>query len=204
MLPTKHMQHQIIYLNGPSSAGKTTLGRALQRALPEPFLLLCMDMLVDAMPPQLNDWTGQKKTDGYSYESVLTASGEPMFQLGIGPFAQKLQPAFQQIIIILAAQGFNLIIDDVAFGKTQVGLYREALKEYQVLWVGIKVSLEVLEAREKARGDRLIGSARDQAEKVHQDVVYDLELDTSSLTVEEAAQQVISRWQAPLNSEEGV
>jgi chloramphenicol 3-O phosphotransferase len=204
MLPTKQMPHQIIYLNGASSAGKTTLGRALQRALPEPFLLLCMDMLVDAMPPQLNDWTGRRKTDGYSYVNIAKASDEPKFQLSIGPFAQKLQPAFQQIIIILAAQGFNLIIDDVAFGKTQVNLYREALKEYQVLWVGIKVSLEVLEAREKARGDRLIGSARDQAEKVHQDVVYDLELDTSSLTVEEAAQRVISRWQASLNSVKGV
>ncbi|HEY3343084.1 MAG TPA: AAA family ATPase, partial [Anaerolineae bacterium] len=194
MLPTKHMSHQIIYLNGPSSAGKTTLGRALQRALPEPFLLLCMDMLVDAMPPQLNDWTGQQKTDGYSYVSVPTASGEPMFQLCIGPFAQRLQPALQQIIIVLAAQGFNLIIDDVAFGKAQVDLYREALKEYQVLWVGIKVSLEVLEAREKTRGDRLIGSARDQAEKVHRDVVYDLELDTSRMAVEEAVNQVLSRW----------
>ncbi|HEY3340539.1 MAG TPA: hypothetical protein VGK81_00920, partial [Anaerolineae bacterium] len=91
MLPTTHMPYQIIYLNGASSAGKTTLGRALQRALPAPFLLLGMDMLVDAMPPQLNDWTGLKKTDGYSYASVPTASGVPMFELCIGPFAQRLQ-----------------------------------------------------------------------------------------------------------------
>ena len=192
MLALKRMPHQIIYLNGPSSAGKTTLGHALQRALPEPFLFIGADMLVDAMPPQLNDWTGQFKTDGYSYENIAPASEPPRFKLRIGSFAQRLQPALQQIIITLAAQGFKLIVDDVAFGKAQVDLYREGLREYQVLWVGIKVPLEVLEAREKARGDRLIGSARDQAEKVHEGVVYDLELDTSVLTLDEAVRRVIS------------
>jgi chloramphenicol 3-O phosphotransferase len=94
--------------------------------------------------------------------------------------------------------GFNLIVDDVAFGKAQIDLFRAALKAYQVLWVGIKVPLEVLEAREKARGDRLIGSARDQAEVVHAGVIYDLELDTSVLTLDEAVRQVVSCWQAPI------
>ena len=192
------MPYQIIYLNGPSSAGKTTLGKALQRALPEPFLLIGADMLVDAMPPQLNDWTGQFRTEGYSYENIAPASEPPRFKLHVGSFAQKLQPALQQIILTLAGMGFNLIVDDVAFGKPQIDLYREALKAFQVLWVGIKVPLEVLEAREKARGDRLIGSARDQAEVVHAGVIYDVELDTSALTPEEAAQSIISRWQAPI------
>ena len=34
---------QIIYLNGPSSSGKTTLAKALQHAFEEPFLHIGID-----------------------------------------------------------------------------------------------------------------------------------------------------------------
>lgn len=37
---------QIIYLNGPSSSGKTTLAKALQHAFEEPFLHVGIDKII--------------------------------------------------------------------------------------------------------------------------------------------------------------
>ena len=48
-----------------------------------------------------------------------------------------------------------------------------------MLWVGVRCDPDVAAGREFARGDRAIGMARSQAEAVHLDVVYDVEVDTS-------------------------
>jgi chloramphenicol 3-O phosphotransferase len=40
---------KIIYLNGPSSSGKTTLAKALQDAFEEPFLHVGIDKIIDRM-----------------------------------------------------------------------------------------------------------------------------------------------------------
>ncbi|MCB0092442.1 MAG: hypothetical protein KDE54_31355, partial [Caldilineaceae bacterium] len=40
----------VIYLNGPSSAGKTSLARALQSLLPGYYLHIGIDMLIEMMP----------------------------------------------------------------------------------------------------------------------------------------------------------
>ena len=44
--------------------------------------------------------------------------------------------------------------------------------------MGVTAPLDILEQREKKRGDRKIGSARWQAERVHTGVEYDLMVDT--------------------------
>jgi chloramphenicol 3-O-phosphotransferase len=52
-------------LNGGSSAGKTTLARTLQSALPEPWLLLGIDLLIWTLPPGLiNDPRGLSVREG--------------------------------------------------------------------------------------------------------------------------------------------
>ena len=50
---------RIILLNGASSSGKSTLARAMQQALPEPFLHVSSDHLVDSgMLPARRDPAG--------------------------------------------------------------------------------------------------------------------------------------------------
>jgi hypothetical protein len=63
--------------------------------------------------------------------------------------------------------------------------------------IGLHCPLEVLEQREKDRKDRTLGQAREQFDVIHKYVVYDLELDTSTLTVEECAEKVIERLKTP-------
>ena len=45
----------VIVLNGGSSCGKTEIARCLQAILPEPWIRLSVDDLVDALPPSLLD-----------------------------------------------------------------------------------------------------------------------------------------------------
>jgi chloramphenicol 3-O phosphotransferase len=61
------------------------------------------------------------------------------------------------------------------------------LAPFQVFLVGVHARLETLEAREKARGDRLIGLARWQFDRVHNGMVYDLEIDTDHASPAECA-----------------
>lgn len=49
---------QIIYINGPSSSGKTTLAKALQQEFDQPFLHIGIDRVIGIMPEKLNKWIG--------------------------------------------------------------------------------------------------------------------------------------------------
>jgi len=85
---------------------------------------------------------------------------------------------FQEVALLLAKMEHYMIIDDVSFGKQEVDVWREILKEFSVLWIGVTAPLTILEEREKERGNRIRGSARGQFNKVHLDVIYDLLIDT--------------------------
>ena len=184
---TKKTEHvQIIYLNGASSAGKSTLARALQQKLQKPFLVLGIDQLIFMMPEKLNAFQGGTSAPGFSWQPIKQEPGEPLrSKIVVGPFGERIIQALKAVAITLARSGFNLIIDDVAFGKEAVDAWRVALKHFDVLWVGVSAPIEVIEARERARGDRKLGQARWQAELVHTNVTYDLMVDTHAKTVEE-------------------
>jgi hypothetical protein len=93
---------------------------------------------------------------------------------------------------MLAKKGHHLIVDDVSFGKKQVDEWKELLKNFQVLWVGVNAPLDVLEQREKESGNRMVGSARGQFHKVHLDTAYDLEVDTYHATPSENVAKIQS------------
>lgn len=187
---------RIIYLNGPSSAGKSTLARALQERLAAPYLHLSLDALIDTMPTKVNDWSGERATIGYSFAPTRDAEGRAGFQVVAGEYGKRIGPAFRAMVVALARQGLDLIVDDIAFGAAQVDVWRADLRDFPVLWVGIAASAETLEAREAARGDRLVGSAREQLARVHAGVSYDLLLDTGTRTVEEAVARIVARLAA--------
>jgi chloramphenicol 3-O phosphotransferase len=183
---------QIIYLNGPSSSGKTTLAKAIQHEFEAPFLYVSIDKIIGWMPEKINDWTGGIAPLGYSWKEGTDPSGNPIQELQMGPFAEKIAKTFQQVALTLAEMGHDLIIDDVPFGKNQVEEWKELLKRFKVLWVGVNAPLPILEQREKERGNRIIGSARGQFYKVHVDATYDLTIDTHHTTLAENIERIKS------------
>lgn len=166
---------QIVYLNGPSSSGKTTLAKALQNAFEEPFLHVGIDKIIGWMPEKINDWTGGEAPLGYSWKASVDTSGNLIQELQTGPYAQKIRKPLQEVVLALAKMGHCIVIDDVSFGKQELNEWKEILKDFRVLLVGVNAPLPILEQREKERGNRIVGSARGQFFKVHVDTVYDLE-----------------------------
>jgi chloramphenicol 3-O phosphotransferase len=62
-----------------------------------------------------------------------------------------------------------------------------------VLWVGVRCDRALAAGREVARGDRVIGQARAQADVVHRGVAYDLEVDTSHAESMECARTIAAQ-----------
>ena len=80
----------------------------------------------------------------------------------------------------LASDGHNLIIEEVILEQKYLRNYEDNLKEYQVYFINVSCELEILEEREKLRGDRVVGTNRAQFLKMRNlDWNYDLEIDTS-------------------------
>ena len=196
------LNYQIIYLNGSTSVGKTTLARTLQDKLSEPFLLIGYDQIIDMMPKKFSDsmyepgdpalgWKPKKNMQGFGWETIKAKDGSPLYKPISGPFGDKVKKALHDIVLLLACSKLYIIIDDVSLGKKHVDKWRRLLKGFKVLWVGLTAPIEIIEMRERARKDRKIGSARWQAEHVHAGVKYDLMLDTYAQTVEENAERII-------------
>ncbi|WP_461012230.1 chloramphenicol phosphotransferase CPT [Streptomyces capparidis] len=171
----------MIVLNGGSSAGKSRIARCLQTLLPDPWLVLGADTLVDALPPAL-----------------LGADGGIAFAedggVDVGPAFRRLDEAWSLGVAAMARAGARVVVDEVFLGGADSQRrWREALHGLGVLWVGVRCDAAVAEARETARGDRTPGMARGQAEAVHRGVVYDMEVDTTRTEALECARAIAAR-----------
>ena len=81
----------------------------------------------------------------------------------------------------------SIVVDEVLWDPEAMADYRRRLASCDFHAVGLRAPLEVIEQRERQRGDRTIGLARWQYDKVHGGMVYDLELDTSVASPDELA-----------------
>lgn len=181
------MTAKIILLNGVGSAGKSSIARALQTITIEPFLHVQMDAFLDMLPQALQD-----HADGFSFETVLE-DGKPSVVISSGPVGERAMRGMRHAIAAMAGQGNNLIVDDVTFGD-EIAEYRALLSGFDLHVVGVIAPLEVVEAREVARADRLPGLARWQYPRVHRGIDYDLEVDSSRLTPLECARRIQQRF----------
>lgn len=169
------MAVDVVVLNGGSSAGKTSIGRCLQALSPRPWLLIGVDDLVDVAP-------------------ASAISFGPAGEVVLGEQWRELEAAWSRGVAEMARAGVGVILDDV-FLDGALSQQRTAarLDGLAVLWVGVRCDPDVASARERARGDRVVGMAARQAEVVHRGVVYDLEVDTSAATSEECAGVIAAR-----------
>jgi chloramphenicol 3-O phosphotransferase len=175
------MPTQVILLNGGSSAGKSTLARALQDTLPEPWLTFGTDTLVDALPARM------RGSDG----GIAFGSGG---QVVPGADFRRLDDAWAQGMAALGRAGARLVIDEVFLGgPASQARWQGALAGLDVLWVGVRCDPDVAAAREAARGDRTAGMARLQADLVHRGVRYDLEVDSGRFSTAQCAALVAAR-----------
>lgn len=177
-----------IFLNGPTSVGKTSLAKLLQlRLLPEPFMHIGIDKIIGMMPESVNNWEGDIADQGFWWKTSIDSAGNKLAHIQLGPYANMVSESLKDIAVTLLKNGHNLIIDEVC----ALAGWRQKLQPFKTLYVGLFASLEILEQREVERKDRMLGSARAQSFTVHRDNIYDLRLDTGSLSLEECSEKII-------------
>jgi len=165
---------RVLFLNGASSSGKSSIAKALQEILEEPCIHLCID-----------DYLGA-------------------FQKGLWDKREIVQPAWPNIIggfhaaaAAIAGAGNMVIVDDVLEKEPPwVENLLQLFDGLEVIFVGVHCPLEELERREKERSDRREGMARLQFDQVHAQAIYDIKVNTSILSPEECATIIISHMGA--------
>ena len=163
----------VVVLNGTSSSGKTSIARAFQNAAPGVFLNFSIDNILYALPP-------------VALDRVKTGADISDLRL------PELVRAFYACVRQLLDLGHDLVIDHAVTARYHADALIEAAGSHRVLLVGLDCPPEVLAERERGRGDRRPGLALDQQARIHSLLEYDVRIDTSIVSVDEAARQIVS------------
>jgi chloramphenicol 3-O phosphotransferase len=187
----------VIVLNGPSSSGKTTLAAALQRRFAadgECWFIYAMDDYFAKVP---FDWvTAGKHVGAHADEGVVLEIVDGTFRMRMGPIGRRVLVAWRGAVGSAARAGLNVIADDVVLTEEEWRGWQAELDGLDTHWVRVQIALDVLEAREQARSNRMLGHARSQYEDVYRYPTYDSEVDTGTLDPDAAAAVVLASWRA--------
>jgi hypothetical protein len=117
---------RIIILNGVGSVGKSSTARALQTITAEPFPHVAMDAFIDVLPEGMFG-----HPDGLNFETIQDEGG-PSVIIRTGPVIERTMRGMRHAIAAMAAQGNNLIVDEVMIENDKAQEYRELLSEFDV------------------------------------------------------------------------
>ena len=179
-------------MNGPSAAGKGPLQNEVQKTFDELYLKVGIDGFFDAVLP--GDFIdGQSYVGGEFVRGITTTSdseGHYVITLLVGEPARRVVAGMHKAFAAYASAGNNLVIDYILYEKEWLPELVQALRDFKVYFVSVTIPLEVLESRERSRGTSPVGHARSHYDTVHAHGIYDLEVDTSKISAQEAAQTI--------------
>ncbi|WID94459.1 chloramphenicol phosphotransferase [Bosea vestrisii] len=166
---------KIILLNGASSSGKSSLARAVQARIEEPFWHISIDHLRDSgvLP------TARIRSGEFQWAAMRDAFFE----------------GFEQSLSAYVRCGNNLIVEHIMESRDWLLRLARLLVNEDVFFVGLHCDLAELERREIARGDRKVGDARRDYNQIHSYCLYDTELDSAS-PPEINADRLIAAWRS--------
>ena len=177
----------VVLLNGVGSAGKSSIARAIQIQAARSFLRMSTDAFLEMTPPR---YLGHP--DGWVFET-LEQDGRPAIAVHVGVGIRTAFRGMRRAIAAMADAGNNVVVDEVIWGD-ELADYRALLAAHDFKTVGVLASLDVLERRERERGDRDVGLARWQFDRVHAAADYDLTVDTSGASPDACARQIIEAF----------
>lgn len=158
----------IILLNGPSSAGKSTLSKELKRRF--------AGKGVEAEIISIDDY-------------MITDPKETIYEDDI----YEIMPAMCEGMKHALTAGKTVIVDHAITSERIFEATMDAAKGYEVLTVKVTCDLEILRRREQERGDRCLGSAEASLQYLWPKEGYDLCVDSGTHTAAENAQIILER-----------
>ncbi len=181
-----------VVLNGTSSAGKTSLAEAIRAVSPLAWQISGIDTFLALQPDAMFALPGADAvSDGFTW-SAAPVDGVACWDVRLGAQGLRFARAVHQYWAASAAEGINRVIDHVLLNSAMAADLMTRLAPHRPLYVGVRCSADVIDERERQRGDRVIGQGRGIGSHVHNYVPYALEVDTSVLTTEDAAHFVLA------------
>jgi chloramphenicol 3-O phosphotransferase len=177
------MPGRVVLLHGTSSSGKTTVARAVQKLADEPWTRLGIDTFWNAIDERWMEH-GPRAADGFAWADDAT--------IVPGPVGQRFAAGMRAALGAFARTGNDVLVDDVFIDPAWLEGWRSELDGIELLLVGVMAPPHVLEERERARGNRIVGEARAQVDLIHRGVEYDLTVDTSLQSPEECARSILA------------
>lgn len=169
----------VIFLNGTSSAGKTSISYELMQTLDEDFIYLSVDNAIAGVNDMLMSMFGEH----VSREEIRTIENEEIIENSVISLFHHYIAAFSMI-------GKNIIVDHVLIEPRWLEECIKLFNDTQTFYVGVHCPLDELERRERDRRDRPIGLAKAQFEIVHKYSKYDLEINTNNNSITECANMI--------------
>lgn len=157
---------RIIFLNGTSSSGKSSIAKELLLALDEPYFHLPVDAF--------HAMRSRNELSPAELPAIL----------------HRTWRGFHRAVAGMAAGGNNVVVDHVLSEPWRLLDCLELFPSRDVVLVGVHCPLQELERRENLRGDRPVGLAARQWEQVHAHGLYDIECDTATADAEECARRI--------------
>ncbi len=194
----KKKRSTVIIVIGASSAGKTSLTRALINTLypNKLFITTGIDQTFFALGSATNLIIRKHWVDGeVNFIYTQDAQGNPLVDLSMGSLGDKIQRINFDFAVSAADRGLNVVVDEVLLNDTTFEYLFNAFKAHDVYVVVMSASLEVREARERSRINRFVGHTRSQEERAYcykghdirteglYDLLFDSEVDGTSACV---------------------
>ena len=161
---------RIIYLNGVTSSGKTSIVEALQARRDVFFYVVANDLFQEMIG------------EDYLKEDYWKYLGEVILMM-------------YHTAKLFSDMGKNVIIDSILVERDGIAPHyermREILRDNPLDIVEVFCPLEICRQRNLDRGDRYPGQSEEQAALMAKDICYSLRVDTSSLSPEECADVIL-------------
>lgn len=170
MIP--ELKGRIILLNGASSSGKSSVGRALLPLLPDPWFLVPIDAV------------------GAMRSTVHT---RVLDDAEISEMLRRTRLGYHRAVAALASAGNDVIMDYPLSEQWRMNDLLETLEGYDVTLVEVRCSQAELERRERVRGDRPVGLARSQS-TVYAHGEFDIAVDTTSTGPDACALTIVNAF----------
>ncbi len=166
----------LIYLNGTSSSGKTSIALELQKVILQPVIYFSIDSILYSL----------------AEEDLEAIMGKRPYR---SPFDwDAIFSGYFSCVAALIQSGNRVIADCPVHTQKLADSFDKFINPLpDKIIVKVECPLAILESREKARQDRAIGVARRQFDGIHKFLAYDFETKSNEASPVELARTIVSR-----------
>ncbi len=195
-------QAQLLFINGTSSTGKTTLARKLQALWPTPMIYLGLDSWITTVLAekyweqavnldQIKDDLSVKQGTHFLLPNTVD-NLTPWPKIASGSVSDQAVAILHDTALAFLNKGSSVVLDGVFLSPTWRDDFLLKTAHCSRCLIQMIAPDTVLKARERQRGDRMKDVFRSLNLIIHQGLDYDLSLDSGILSEQQCVEKTLS------------